>query len=182
MVSALAAGVVVGAVIANLLPGAKTGRLSHVQRLKPACFCVDRQYRCHRSGPWSGAGSLPGNAAVIPMADPLATDLHAWAQAGTYDWLGGLCNASNHVTSRPLVHLKLQLTARLSLFEQLVERCKSVEGLIEAWLAPFQRLLNHRSPELCRIAFLRIERVDRLAHEIYGLLPPILRCLRRLAV
>ncbi len=87
-------------------------------------------------------------------------------QSRAYDCLGGLCDASNQIASRPLVHLKLQLTARLSLFEQLVERCKSVEGLIEAWLAPFQRLLNHRSPELCRIAFLRIKRVDRLAHEI----------------
>src|SRR5262249_20967030 len=98
------------------------------------------------------------------------------------DCLGGLCDASNHVASRSLIHLKLQLTARLSLFEQLVERCKSVEGLIEAWLAPFQRLLDHRSPELCRIAFFRVKRVYRLAHEIYSLLPPILRCLRRLAV
>src|SRR3990172_7859816 len=62
--------------------------------------------------------------------------------------------ALDDVAPRLLVVLQLQQVARLRFLEQLTEGAKPVIGFVEAGVAPFQRLLDHRSPDLLLFAAL----------------------------
>src|SRR5437762_10824372 len=81
----------------------------------------------------------------------------------------GLCRA-DEVAARFFIRLELDQLALLRLLEQIREGAKAVVGLVEARFAALQRLLDHRAPDALALAALGDERIERLEHQIEGLL------------
>src|SRR5437764_12259854 len=92
----------------------------------------------------------------------------------------GLCGA-DEVAARFLIRLELDQAALLGFLEEIGEGAEAVVGLVEARLSPLERLLDHRAPDALALAALGNERVERLQHELVGLLLLVLPRGRRLA-
>src|SRR5438309_1959043 len=92
----------------------------------------------------------------------------------------GLCGA-DEVAARFLIRLELDQAALLGFLEEIGEGAEAVVGLVEAGLSALERLLDHRAPDALALAALGNERVERLQHELVGLLLLVLPRGRRLA-
>src|SRR5438270_11246393 len=92
----------------------------------------------------------------------------------------GLCRADK-VAARFFIRLELDQRALLRLLEQIREGAEAVVGLVEARFAALERLLDHRAPDALALAALGDQRVERLQHELVGLLLLVLPRGRRLA-
>src|SRR4030095_12522581 len=78
------------------------------------------------------------------------------------------------ISARLLIALELQVSAALGFFEHSVERAEAIVRLIEAGLAAFERLLDHRAPDFLLVATLPGERLDGLDDQVERLLPAFL--------
>src|SRR5258708_12978554 len=63
-----------------------------------------------------------------------------------------LLGRANDVAARLFVRLKFHKPFLFSFLQQIGERLEAVVGLVEAGLAPLQRLLDHRAPDLLALA------------------------------
>src|SRR5437763_12788767 len=93
---------------------------------------------------------------------PLPAAAASWADVG-------LCRA-DEVAARFFIRLELDEAALLGFLEQIREGAEAVVGLVEAGFAALQRLLDHRAPDALALAALGNERVERLQHDVVGLL------------
>src|SRR5258706_5546428 len=85
---------------------------------------------------------------------------------GTHDIAAGFFVALEH-----------ERAATLRLLEQPVERAKAVVRLGEPGLPAFERLLDHRAPDLFFRAALRNQCFDRRRDQVDGVLPPFVLAL-----
>src|SRR3989337_714151 len=81
--------------------------------------------------------------------------------------LGG---GADEVAAGLLVGLKRDQLLALGFLEEIGKGAEAVVGLVEAGLAALERLLDHRAPDLLALAALGDERVQRLDHQVEGLL------------
>src|SRR5688572_31209215 len=108
---------------------------------------------------------MPTNSTRSPGA--MTSRMPRSAAARSCALLGG---GADKVAAGLLVWLKLDQVLALGLLEQVGKGAEAVVGLVEAGLAALERLLDHRAPDLLALAALGDERVQRLDHQVEGLL------------
>src|SRR4051812_17581739 len=77
---------------------------------------------------------------------------------------------ADEVAARFFIRLELHHAALFRLLEKIGKGAKAVIRLVEARLAALERLLDHRAPDALVLAALGDERVQRLEHQVEGLL------------
>src|SRR3954447_20145087 len=74
------------------------------------------------------------------------------------------------VAARLFVRLKLDQPLVTGFLQQIGERAIAVVSFVEAGIAPLERLLHHRAPDLLVGAALGDQRLERAEEEVIGLL------------
>src|SRR5688572_15937220 len=81
-----------------------------------------------------------------------------------------LSGGADDVAAGLAVLLELDEALLLGLLEEIGERAEAIVRFIEAGVAPLERLLDHRAPDLLVGAALGGERLERAEHQLVGLL------------
>src|SRR5262245_51432429 len=81
-----------------------------------------------------------------------------------------LLGRPDDVAARFLVRLELDEVLLFRILEKIGESLVAVVGLVEAGIAAFQRLLDHRAPDLLLGAALRGQRFQGAEHQVERLL------------
>src|SRR5688500_17357988 len=108
---------------------------------------------------------MPTNSTRSPGA--MMSRMPRPAAARSCALLGG---GGDEVAAVLLVGLNLDQVLPFGFLEQVGKGAEAVVGLVEAGLATLERLLDHRAPDRLALAALCDERVQRLDHQVEGLL------------
>src|SRR6185503_12195977 len=85
-------------------------------------------------------------------------------------WSSAALGRPDDVAAGLLVRLELDEAALLRFLEEVREGLEAIVGLVESGFAALERLLDHRAPDFLALAALGDERVERLEHQVEGLL------------